>query len=352
IGYILLILATPIGIGFTDGGSGTPSFFLYLSLASLVIGTGLFKPNISVMVGRLYDRDDPALDAGYTYFWTGINVGALLASLLAGYVFDRFGAGPVYILVSIALMLCVLITLTAWKNLPDKARIEKVENIGREDSMNMDANRWFLIVLVILCGGIFNTIFQQLNTVITVFADERIDRDLMGFSIPTLWLLSLNQIAIIICVPLVTLWWAKRSRQGKNTSAFVNFSIAFAVMTATFGIMALMSSGTGKVSLAAPAFAIWLTGLAEIFIQPIGLSMASQLAPKRYSGPIMGAWFLAYAFAYYASGQLGVLSTIIGDQNIFILSCAASVAMFLMLAFSRKSLETRLHKAANTKPSI
>jgi proton-dependent oligopeptide transporter, POT family len=344
-GYALLIVPTPLGNAITQGDPAAGAPFLYASLALLITGTGLFKPNISVMAGRLYERNDPAMDAGFTYFWTAINVGALLASLVGGYIFDRMGAAPVYVIVTLALVMALLITATAWKTLPTQQGKNDETKTGDATVLTLDANRALLITLVILFGGLFNGIFQQLNTLITVFTDERIDRDVLGFDVPTLWLVSLNQISILVCVPIVTAWWARRTTRGLSSSAFFNFAIAFALMTLTFGVFALMSGGTGKIGIAAPAFAIFLTGIAEIFVQPIGLAMAIRLAPQRFSGPIMGGWFLAYAFANYVSAKLGVLSTVIGDQRVFILTCTSALTAMVILIMGRKPLEKRLARA-------
>jgi proton-dependent oligopeptide transporter, POT family len=341
-GYALLIVPTPYGNAVTGGDASIKTVALHVSLALQIAGTGLFKPNISVMVGRLYNRGDPAMDAGFTYFWTGLNIGALFASLIGGYVFDRMGAAPVHVIVTMALMLSLLTTLVSWKNLSAQIDATAIFDVKKTQSINLDSNRIFLITIVILLGGIFNSIFQQLNILITVFTDERVDHNLLGFHIPTLWLISLNQISILLCVPLVAAWWARRDGRGLRSSAFFNFSIAFAVMTLTFGILAIMSGDAGRVGMAGPAFAIFLTGIAEIFVQPIGLAMATRLAPPHYAGPIMGCWFLAYAFAYYASAQLGVLSTVIGDQRVFILTCIASLAVTVILMLLRRPLERRL----------
>lgn len=327
---------------------------LLVAMGLLIVGTGLFKPNASVMVGRLYTPGDSRLDGAYTLFWTGINIGAFLSSLTAGYLAERVGWEYAFGSAAAGMILGLGVFLATWRLLPADARVPAAAAADRRERRALtfaERRRLAVIACLVLFGGLFNAAFGQFFGLVNVYVFERADRVIAGFEVPGLWVLSLNQLTILAIAPLASALWVRLARQGRNPADATKFATAFALLAAAFVVLALTvpANSTAQVAIVWVALAVILMGLAEIFVQPIGLSMASRLAPAHLAGPVMGGWFLAYAIAYVGSGQLGVLAARIGDAPVFQLTAVTCVAAMIVLALARARL-TRWSQMGDSTP--
>ncbi|KOB38560.1 peptide MFS transporter, partial [Xanthomonas arboricola] len=340
-----------------------------IGLATIIAGNGLFKPNVSTMVGKLYPLNDPRRDSGFTIFYMGINAGGFLAPILTGLLADKiFGteAMPAYKYVFIASGVGMLISLV-WFWL-GRRQLGPVglppvggEGMGRTLAvlvgtlvaiplayglLLIDASilGWILTVLFLaLCGLIlfegiregkvhrdraiamlivfvFNVMFfmffEQAGSSFNFLAQNIVERDLGGWMFPVGWFQSVNTLAILVLGPVfVWLWVALKSANPSIPRKFglglIFNGLAFALLM--YALSALVDDA-GKIPFWTLFMVYVIQTVGELCLSPIGLSMTTKLAPAKVVGLAMGGWFLSTAignnlsgiFASAVSGETGM----------------------------------------------
>jgi POT family proton-dependent oligopeptide transporter len=338
-----------------------PNIF-QIGLATIIVGNGLFKPNISTMVGKLYGVDDIRRDAGFTIFYMGINLGGFTAPILTGILANSvFGTTsvPAYKVVFIASGIGMLLSLVwFWfgrrqlgnigRPPPESASKKKVAYVFAGCiaavpivymllAMGANVLAWVLGVMFIgLCvllmiEGIregtvqrdkviamliifaFNVLFwmffEQAGSSFTFLADKIVDRDLFGeggFVFPTAWFQSVNSLAIITLAPLVAVIWVWMGRKKIEPSIPRKFGLGLifnglAFLLLMFALSTLVS-GAGKIPFWTLFMVYVIQSVGELCLSPIGLSMVTKLAPVRLVGFGMGGWFLSTGIGNNLSG--------------------------------------------------
>ncbi len=328
-------------------------------LATIIIGNGLFKPNISTMVGKLYSIADTRRDSGFTIFYMGINVGGFLApiftQLLAQKVFNT-GDTPAYKIVFISAGIGMLLSLV-WFAIGRRtlkgigAPAEGTESMARVVyvaigalcvipvayfllSMGAAKLQIFLTILfaglmvMLLVEGIrngnvardkviamllifaFNILFwmffEQAGSSFTFLADQIVNRDLGGFVFPTAWFQSVNSLAIIGFAPVVAYIWVVLGRRNLNPSIPRKFGLGLIGNGLAFGLLMFALSSLVDANNKIPFWTLFMVyviqSIGELCLSPIGLSMVTKLAPTRLVGLGMGGWFLSTGIGNNLSG--------------------------------------------------
>jgi proton-dependent oligopeptide transporter, POT family len=342
-----------------------PAFFAGLVL--IVMGTGLLKPNISAIVGDLYPAADARRDAGFSIFYMGINVGALAAPLITGFLGERvgwhygFGAagvgmviglityriragetlGPLGVLPSgtpeqqrtvknVTMLLLALIGLVMLLTMTGALTINAISVGNRmRDVMvatavayfgylflfaGLDPNekkRIFVILILAIFATIFWSAFEQAPTSLNLFAQDFTDRNLLGWEVPVSWLQSVNSFFVITLAPVFAALWVTMAQRGREFSSLAKFT--FGLLFAGLGFY-LMVLAANAVIAGGPGTRVsmwWLTGsyllqtLGELSLSPVGLSSMTKLSPRRFVGQMMGVWFLATALGNLIAGLVG-----------------------------------------------
>ena len=366
--YAILLGAVLMAIGEFLILGGTESFMLY-GMGALIVGNGFFKANISTIVGKLYADNDPRRDSGFTIFYIGINIGALLATTVVAYVGETYGfeygfglagagmlaglaifwvgrenysaapglditeagmkqVGPlkVYQLISLGSLalipLCyVLISqnelmtylLTGLFILVAASLIRagiKEGPIWRD--------RMIALVIFMLSNVVFWACFEQAGTSLTLFADRNVSRDILGWTMPASMTQFFNPAFIIIFGSIFSVMWVKLDAIGKNPSIPLKFALGILQLGAGFLITLVglqFADEQAMVPLLTLVFLYLLHTTGELFLSPIGLSMVTKLAPKTMAGTAMGGWFLSFAIANYAGGIIASLTGGHGDSG-------------------------------------
>jgi POT family proton-dependent oligopeptide transporter len=370
------------------------SFFL--GLVFIAIGSGLLKSNISTMVGHLYpDRTDPRRDAGFTLFYIGINLGAFFAPLVIGtvgqkvnwhlgfalagvgmavglgqfligtrHLSDRSSIVPTplaaaerlalvrkaLIWLALAVAFYGVVTFTgsftiSWVLWPLSliglalpvyyfARIRRDKELTADEKSKMTGFIWFFIA-----AAVFWLIYDQSGSTLTVFASDHTSSTLFGFNFPESWFQSLNPLFIMALAPVVALLWVKLGRRNPSTAA--KFSYGLVSIGVSFGVMMLAqaaASGGTKVS------PMWLTmvyliqTVGELCLSPVGLSVSTRLAPVKYSGQVMGLWFLAVTAGDCVAAiiQLVIGNAFLSETAFAVQGALAALAGLAFLAYRRK----------------
>ena len=338
----------------------------YLSLALIVTGVGFLKPNISTIVGKLYAENDPRRDSGFTLFVAGINIGALFASLVCGYVGEIYGWKYGFGLAGVGMLagLCVFLWgqphLHGHAEPRDPARLrEKLGPLSREHLIYLAALAgvlliwqliqhtwtvqgamhlvsavigaylaWFLatqcsreergrmlsLMGLILFGLVFYTLYEQTYGSWVAFSDRLMDKDLLGFEMTAGALTFLGSFFIVALSPLFAWLWPWLDRRGRNPSTAMKtvLGLVFAALAYLPLMAAAQLAGGGL-----PVSIWWLVGayflleIGEVCLYPIGISAVTRLSVTRVMSLMMGVWFLGTAYSeILAHSVLGKLSSL------------------------------------------
>lgn len=302
----------------------------YLGMALIAIGTGLLKPNISVMVGGLYKENDPRRDSGFSIFYMGINIGALLAPLAVGYLakgdsFKRFlssmGMDPAkswhwgFAAAGVGMIFGLIVYLWNREKLASVGNKVKTRSAGKREETKADeavqpaltAGDWKRIAAIFIFFVftiLFWAAYEQKGASLNLFADRLVDTTLFGWKFPAPYLQSLTPAFVIMLTPVFSILWVRlRERQPsspvKFTLGMLFIGVAYLLM-----IPAAMLTAQGRVSF------WWLVGLyflevcGEMCLSPVGLSTVTKLSPPKLVGIMMGVWFLAASFGSKLAGYL------------------------------------------------
>ena len=294
----------------------------YISLILMICANGMFKSNISTIVGMLYKGDNTKKDSGFTIFYMGINLGALLSPLVCGTLAVKYGFHIGFMSAGAGMV----IGLALYKLLENKFLGDCGKNINNTtqeikngDSKLSDNDKKNLFTLFILI--IFSTIFwlgyEQAGSSLTLFAEYGINRVLGSYTIPTEYFQALNPFFIIILAPLISTFWISLNKKNCEPNSVQKFSLAFLILSIAYVILALAVKHTTD-ELISPIWLLiyyFIATIAELCISPIGLSLVSKLAPIKFASMIMGVWFLS---SFLGNLFAGVFSGFYGKTDDFI----------------------------------
>ena len=338
--------------------------WLYIGMAAIIVGNGYFKANISSLVGKLYSADDPRRDSGFTIFYIGVNVGALLATLVVVWVGERFGFKYGFGLAGIGMLLGLLIFAAGQKYYKEEGRPPHPEKLRakvlgpltqlqvivlisfliipllylliiyngvmgilliltflfvgytllREGIKGGNILRDRMIIFIILCffNILFWALFEQAGSSLTLFADRNVDRNLFGIIELTAGQTQFfNPFFIIVMGSLFSMLWVKLSEHNLNPNIPAKFGYGIILLGIGYLITRFGLYNHNEAYLV-PLWIIiaiyFFHTVGELFISPIGLSMVTKLAPEKLSGTLMGAWFLSFSGSNFLGGQLAKLT--------------------------------------------
>jgi POT family proton-dependent oligopeptide transporter len=343
-----------------DGGQNDPTLNVFwLALAFIIVGSGFLKANISVIVGQLYPRTDVRRDGAYTIFYMGINVGAAIGTIIAGYLGETygwglgFGAAGVGMLLGLVVFVLYRPLLQGRGEAPNPARLsERVLGFLKlewflyllgiaavagiwfliqyqgfygwlllimgtmlllyvlYEAFKLDSqarDRIFAIIFLIALQPVFWGLFEQAGGSLNLFTDRYVDRG----GVPPSLFQSINPIYIILLGPLFAWLWTTLGRKGIEPSTPAKFGLA--LIQLGFGFLVLnWGAGYAGVDGRIPVLFLFLIYLfhttGELCLSPVGLSAMNRLAPRHMASLIMGAWFFATAGGNFVAGKIGEMT--------------------------------------------
>ncbi|UJF18672.1 peptide MFS transporter [Vibrio sp. SS-MA-C1-2] len=323
-----------------------PITFFYTGLAFLIVGNGLFKPNISTMVGDLYEEGDNRRDGAFTIFYMGINLGALLAGIIAGTASETYGWKAGFLCAGIGMVISLITQFFfAEKLLGDIGKVPAAHRAREENNKKapltpQEVDRLKVIFIMGMFVVIFWAGFEQAGGLMNIYSQEYTDRMVGSFEVPAAWFQSLNPFFIITLAPLIAALWVKMGPKEPSSPAKFAMGLFFLAVGFVCMVGAALEQGgdvTVKTSM------MWLVGayffhtVGELCLSPIGLSMVTKLAPLRLASLMMGVWFGFNAVANYVAGFIGAHVGEGGPLAIFGgIAITATVAGVLLLLCSKK----------------
>jgi proton-dependent oligopeptide transporter, POT family len=377
----------------------------YLGLALIVIGTGLLKGNISVLVGKLYRPGDNRRDAGFSIYYMGINLGAFLAPLVCGYLGQRVNWHLGFAAAGVGMVLGLIQYVLGAKYLgdaglhPAAATPQELADNKRQVTLwgglilgalalfavllftgvvNVTAGqiaewvgwsllagtvvffgwlyldrswtpqergRLYVIGVFFLSAAIFWSVFEQAGSTLNLFADRNTRNEALGFGFPSSWFQSANALFIIMFAPVFAWLWVRLGdREPASPTKF-----AFGLIGAGLGFLLLVPAAAGGEGIRVSP--MWLVGTylihtwAELCLSPVGLSSMTKLAPARIASLMMGVWFLGASVGNYIAGQLAGFYEEMPLTELFAAVSVLPIASGIFLLIMARKFTAMMHGA-------
>lgn len=332
----------------TGGQDDATINIFWLALAFIIVGSGFLKANISVIVGQLYPRTDVRRDGAYTIFYMGINVGAAVGTIFAGYLGETYGWAYGFGAAGIGMLLGLIVFVVGKPLLMGRGEAPRplarptewaiyalgVAAVGviwlliqyqgfygqlllvlglallgyvlvQAFKLEREArDRIFAILFLLALQPLFWALFEQSGGSLSLFIDRYVDRQ----GVPASLFQSINPIYIILLGPLFAGLWVWLGRRGWEPSTPAKFALALA-QVGLANLVLVWGAGTVGADVLVPVMFIFafflLATTAELCLSPVGLSAMNRLAPATMASLIMGAWFFATAGGNFLAGVIG-----------------------------------------------
>jgi len=330
-----------------------PLPFFYTGLAFIVVGTGLLKPNVSGIVGSLYDTQDARRDAGFSIFYMGINLGAALGPFIAGYLAQRVDWHIGFACAGVGMTLGLIQYVMGRKHLqPAIDRLAEQRRAARAtpvaSSASTDATfggftkvewkRLAAMAVFFVFAAIFWGAYEQAGSTLNLFGDRYTRTSILGVSFPSSWFLTVQAIFVIALAPAFAWLWVRLGNREPSTPAKFAFGL---LMIGISFLFLLLPANQIQDTPGVRVSPFWLIGcyfiqeLGELSLSPVGLSVFTKLAPVKIVGMMLGVWFLADSVGNKAAGfAAGFISSAPLPQLFGIIAAVclgASAVAFLMI---------------------
>jgi proton-dependent oligopeptide transporter, POT family len=320
---------------------------LYVALATIALGNGLFLPSLPSQINDLYEPQDPRRGRAYNIYYVGINLGGFLAPLVCGTLGEFYGWHWGFAAAGIGMFLGLIVYVTGGKYLPNPQRV-KAEVAPTSSS----SKGTFLLLLGIgVAVTVFRGAYEQIGNTVALWAQTGVDRHVGSAVIPMTWFQALNPLLVFLMTPMLLSRWKKRtepSAMRKMATGALIVALAYALLA---GVAAQAGSDNSSWMWLAGFFVVYTWG--ELHILPTGLGLFARLAPAGFAATTVAAWFLATFSGSLTAGAVGTLWSSMHHARFFvILAVLAAVAAGMLLTLDRSisRIETeRAHELAATR---
>ena len=381
-GSAVLVMCGHLCLALIPGLGGVAAGLILIAL-----GSGGVKATATAIVGTLYEPGDDRRDAGFSLFYLGINLGALVGPLLTGLLQKDAGfhwgfglaalgmaiglvqyaigrralsgqarevANPLApgrrpLVAVVAAVVVTVVAVLAISGLIPAAHLSTVVVVlsivaaiayfgliltsRKVDSV--ERKRVYAFIPMFIASAAFWSLYQQQFTVVTIYSDKRLDRDLFGWTMPVSWVQSINPVFIIVLSgAFAALWTSLGPRQPSTPVKFAAGTIVMGVAFLLF--LPFAGSGPGGVPLLGLTGIILVFTIAELLLSPVGLSLSTKLAPRAFPTQMVALFFLSVALGTAMSGTLASYYSEDHEVAYFgILGAIAVVLGLILLAISR-----------------
>ncbi|WP_068545392.1 peptide MFS transporter [Thalassotalea crassostreae] len=297
-------------------GGGAENAF-YIGLVLLCCGNGMFKPNISTLVGDLYEQGDTRRDGAFTIFYMGINIGAFVAPLVVGYVGEKIDWQLGFICAGVGMLISVAMQLALAKKylgeIGVKPSAHHIAVAGESSAKDKpltaeEKDRVKVIVIMSVISIVFWVGYEQGGGLLNIYAKDFTDLNVLGWEMPASWLQAVSALFVIIFAPVFASLWIKLGDKQPPSPKKFAYSLIFVGVGFLFMMAATLQQGgdiNAKVSVLYLIMTYLFLVFGELCISPIGLSLVSKIAPIKFLSLLMGVWFACSAIANKVAGLVG-----------------------------------------------
>ncbi|MHA7304331.1 peptide MFS transporter [Arthrobacter sp. TMN-49] len=379
----IMIMAGHLSLALLPGAVG-----LTVGLILIGVGSGGLKANATSLVGTLYAKDDDRRDAGFSIFYMGINIGGLIGPLVTGWLQVTWGFHVGFAAAAVGMAFGLLQYGLTRKNLPETAHevpnplpksqygtfgalaaaaIALIVAAVALKLITAENLKWIIVAVVILAtityfavilanktvtaversrvysfmplflaSAVFWSLFQQQFTVVALYADKRLDRMVFGWEMPPSWVTSINPVFIIILAGVFAAVWTKWGPRQPGTP--VKFSAALVVMGLAY-LSFIPFAGMAAVPMMAIVFILLLFTVAELMLSPVGLSLATKLAPAAFQTQMVALFFLSISLGTAMSGVLAQWYDPTNEAPYFLVIGLVSIGFGILLFLVKKPIK-------------
>lgn len=357
---VIMLGAVVLAIGYAlVAWSGHDAGIVYMGMAAIAVGNGLFKANPSSLLSTCYAKDDPRLDGAFTMYYMSVNIGSFFSMLATPWLAARYGWSTAFALSVVGMLITVvnfafcqrwvksygskpdfepinfrnllltivgivilIVVATGLLHNRDIARMVLgvialgiVIIFGKEAfSMHGAARRKMIVAFILMLQAIiFFVLYSQMPTSLNFFAIRNVEHSILGIAFEPEQYQALNPFWIIIGSPILA---AIYNRMGDTLPMPMKFAIGMVLCSGAFLILPLgakFANDAGIVSVNWLIASYGLQSIGELMISGLGLAMVAQLVPQRLMGFIMGSWFLTTAGANIIGGYVANLMAVPSD---------------------------------------
>ncbi len=309
-----------------------------IAMALLILGSGCLKGNISAQVGALYPREDPRRTPAFSIFVLAINIGAMVAPVVCGFVGERYGFHYGFGLAAAGMLVGIAFYASGGRHLPPDTL--KPKGAGPRPKLHRsDAPILLALGAALVLGLFYNIAYAQEFNVFNLWAREHTDLNVFGFEMPVSWYPAFDGFFIVAFTPLAIRYWGWQVARGKPTTELAK--IGWSGLFGAAGMLCLVaasliaaSGGTPGVGWGVACFALFAWGF--IYNYPVTLALCSRVSPPAMIGVIMGFAFFQSFASNYAGGILGMFYEKMTPTSFWGLHAAiALTGSLLVLAFYR-----------------
>tara|TARA_R110001583_G_C5640843_1_gene407859 strand:- start:682 stop:2301 length:1620 start_codon:yes stop_codon:yes gene_type:complete len=393
------------------------SWAFFTGLGLIILGVGCLKPNISTMVGGLYKKGDIRRDKGFSIFYIGINLGSLLATTFVGLIVIKWGWHAGFAMAGIAMLFGLIVYIYGQKYLPHVGNKPTKEEKEKDRSFiklfltivnypiqliivcvllilsiyagftfegvdhwgygalfiflsltigllmmiyqslenQIEKDRFLVVLLSFFIVIIFWGAFEQAGGLMNVYTEQKTDRMLFGWLVPTPMFQGLNAGFILLFAVWIANIWAKRKLKGKEASSLFKMATGTIIMGLGFVFMIFAVrdyEANGSSAMYWLVFAYLFHTIGELSSSPVSLSFVTKLAPVKYASLMMGLYFAATGLGGKVAGVLGEISSEFGEYTIFAGITIFTVIFGLIVIALRKPLNRLTHNAEDNEAEI
>ena len=379
-GSAVMIMFGHIALALVPGVVG-----LGLGLLLVGVGSGGLKSTAATLVGSLYTRDDPRRDAGFSIYYMGVNIGGLLGPLVTGFAQQQWGFHLGFGLAAVGMAVGLIQYVLTRKGLPESVHyvpdplprskyplwagiavgvvvlVAVLAATGVLNAQNLatvvaalaivgavvifaillaskkldsdERSRVVSFIPLFIGTAAFFALFQQQFTVITLYSDTRLNREILGWEMPISWVQSFNPFFIIVLAPVMAALWTKLGTRQPITPR--KFGVGIMLMGSAF-LLFLPMAAVVSVPVLWIAMIMLVATVGELWLSPVGLSLATKLAPRSYPVMMMALYNLSVALGTALSGALAGFYSAENEVGYFGVLGAVTIAIGVVMLLVAK----------------
>jgi len=303
---------------------------LYVALATIALGNGLFLPTLPSQINDLYAEGDPRRGWAYNVYYLGINIGGFLAPLLCGTLGELFGWHVGFAVAGFGMLAGLLIYLWGQRYLPAEQKKTDVAPDAAKGRMGLPTV--LALAGVALSVTVFRGAYEQAGNTVALWADAGVDRTLGSWRVPMTWFQSLNPLLVMAMTPILLAGWKRRADGGRDASPAQRMATGALIVAGAFLLLCAVDAFSGG-----RAHWLWLVAFfgiytfGELFILPTGLGLFARLAPPGFGATTVAAWYLTIFAGSLSAGLVGTLWSRVSHTAYFALLAGLAVTAAILL---------------------
>lgn len=330
----------------------------YFALIFLVLGSGIFIPNISPQISSLYQAGDHRRSRAFNIVYLGVNIGATFSPLICGTVGEIYGWHYGFGIAGIGMVIGLIAYLYGRRHLPNRETVQKksfsccvCENNKTEKSKNDKQENSTIkkkligfLILVIL-GVLFRAVYNQQGNTLALWVDSYTNRYILGWEMPASWFQAFNPFMVILFTPVIIQFWNWQEKHKGEPSNIIKMGLGCIMLGISFLLLvpaASIFSAFGEVGVLWPIACIFVLTVGEVYFCPVAVSLITKNAPAKMGSIMVALWYQSYFLGNCLSGFIGRFFELVPKELFFLMlsitALIAGLGMFVLDRFFKSGI--------------